>query len=61
MNEYIEPQDLIAARLYDNVPLLSLPTAEERARSRRNISQWLSYLPEDCVRSMVNGGWDRTA
>jgi hypothetical protein len=27
-------------------------------RSERNILQWMSYLPEDCIRTMIAMGWD---
>jgi hypothetical protein len=30
------------------------------ARSEHNILRWMSYLPEDCVRSMIQMGWDLT-
>jgi hypothetical protein len=30
------------------------------ARSEENILQWTSYLPEDCVRTMIEMGWDIT-
>ena len=30
------------------------------ARSQENILQWISYLPEDCVRTMIEMGWDVT-
>ena len=30
------------------------------ARSEENILQWRSYLPEDCVRTMIEMGWDIT-
>jgi hypothetical protein len=33
---------------------------EETARSEENILQWMSYLPEDCVRTMIAMGWDVT-
>jgi hypothetical protein len=29
-------------------------------RAARNIASWKSYLPEDCVITMVRMGWDRT-
>jgi hypothetical protein len=29
-------------------------------RSKRNILQWTSYLPEDCVKRMIEMGWDVT-
>jgi hypothetical protein len=34
--------------------------ARNAARSRKNISQWRSYLPEDCVDTMIRMGWDVT-
>jgi hypothetical protein len=30
------------------------------ARSRENILRWTSYLPDDCVRTMIEMGWDIT-
>jgi hypothetical protein len=27
-------------------------------RSEDNILQWMSYLPEDCIRTMITMGWD---
>jgi hypothetical protein len=30
------------------------------ARSEENILQWMSYLPEDCIRTMIQMGWDVT-
>jgi hypothetical protein len=38
------------------VPLNDADAA--RARSEENILQWMSYLPEDCVRTMIDMGWD---
>jgi hypothetical protein len=32
-----------------------IPGATERAVA--NIADWMTYLPEDCVRAMVNDGW----
>lgn len=29
-----------------------------RARSAANIAKWSTYLPPDCVQSMVRMGWD---
>jgi hypothetical protein len=34
--------------------------APDAARSEENILQWMSYLPEDCVRTMIEMGWDVT-
>jgi hypothetical protein len=27
-------------------------------RSENNVLQWMSYLPEDCVKTMIQMGWD---
>jgi len=32
----------------------------DAARSEENILQWKSYLPEDCIRTMIEMGWDVT-
>jgi hypothetical protein len=34
--------------------------AADAARSEKNIAAWNSYLPSDCVRTMVRMGWDYT-
>jgi hypothetical protein len=34
--------------------------AADARRSVKNILQWNCYLPIDCVRAMVNMGWDYT-
>jgi hypothetical protein len=37
-----------------------LPEAAQMARSARNIAQWRTCLPTDCVAAMVRQGWDRS-
>jgi hypothetical protein len=32
--------------------------APEPTRSASNIKLWSSYLPNDCVKSMIGMGWD---
>jgi hypothetical protein len=32
----------------------------DAARSDQNMLQWMSYLPEDCIRTMIAMGWDVT-
>jgi hypothetical protein len=32
-------------------------SAAAMARAEANIAQWMTYLPEDCVRAMVDHGW----
>jgi hypothetical protein len=40
---------------------IEVPANEaDTARSDRNMVQWMSYLPEDCIRSMIAMGWDVT-
>jgi hypothetical protein len=29
-------------------------------RSENNILRWMSYLPEDCIKAMIDMGWDVT-
>ena len=29
-------------------------------RSENNIFEWMSYLPEDCIKAMIAMGWDVT-
>lgn len=31
---------------------------DEIVRSENNILQWTAYLPEDCIRTMIEMGWD---
>jgi hypothetical protein len=28
--------------------------------SEKNVLQWKAYLPEDCIRTMIQMGWDVT-
>jgi hypothetical protein len=49
----VEPSDaaaVIDARLND----------ADSGRSEKNILQWMSYLPENCVKTMIGLGWDIT-
>jgi hypothetical protein len=32
----------------------------DAARSDQNMLQWMSYLPKDCIRTMIAMGWDVT-
>lgn len=44
-----------------DAPLVHVPLCKSDARrSLRNILNWNSYLPTDCVRMMVSMGWDYT-
>ena len=35
-------------------------SSADAARSEDNILRWMAYLPEDCVRTMIDMGWDIT-
>jgi hypothetical protein len=41
-------------------PVDGRTTEENTARSEENILKWMAYLPEDCIRTMINMGWDIT-
>ena len=36
------------------------PDEDDATRSRKNILQWRSFLPKDCVDTMIRMGWDFT-
>jgi hypothetical protein len=44
----------------DSAPPIDLRVNAEVVRSENNILEWMSYLPEDCVRTMITMGWDLT-
>ena len=48
-----EPSDVAA-------PVVAWVNDAEVARSEENILQWMAYLPEDCIRTMIAMGWDVT-
>ena len=48
-----EPSDIAA-------PVEAWVNDAEVARSEENILQWMAYLPEDCIRTMIAMGWDIT-
>jgi hypothetical protein len=55
-------RDLIAAlrleSLFDSAQLgFPTPTHAQTARAQANICAWRAYLPESCVSSMINDGW----
>ena len=50
------PADPSGAATPADVPL----NDADAARSEENILQWMSYLPEDCIRTMIEMGWDVT-
>ena len=40
--------------------IAALFKALEPAHSAQNIGLWKSYLPNDCVKSMIDMGWDHS-
>ena len=48
-----EPSDAAA-------PVEAQVNENDAARSEENILKWMSYLPEDCIRTMIEMGWDVT-
>ncbi len=65
MNTDAWPATAIFAALH--VRSLDSDTGSERTtfrvnsmRSLGNIRRWRSYLPEDCVDTMIKMGWDQT-
>jgi len=45
----------------EEAPLCHMSLSPEAAaRSAWNIALWRSYLPSDCVKTMIRMGWDRT-
>jgi hypothetical protein len=65
MKESAKAQEMrcmtLGRRTLHDKALVHIPLrAADAKRSVKNISQWNSYLPTDCVRTMVRMGWDYT-
>ena len=63
MNTYTQaPQRVFIDLLGGQSAALSMDAQNDPdvARSKRNIQQWMAYLPEDCIRTMIQMGWDVT-
>ena len=58
-SEYPPPLHRDVSSFNEALLLVPLRAADAR-RSARNISLWNSYLPTECVRTMVRMGWDYT-
>jgi hypothetical protein len=41
-------------------PVVVQVNEDDAALSEENILKWMSYLPEDCIRTMIDMGWDVT-
>ena len=42
----------------DAVLAIGAQADDDVERSESNILQWMSYLPEDCIKTMIAMGWD---
>lgn len=51
---------LLPGSIHGQAPARTPSRAAGIARSAKNILEWNSYLPLDCVKTMVRMGWDRT-
>jgi hypothetical protein len=57
------PPQRVSVELSTEPPGATLPVRTndaDVARSKENILRWMSYLPDDCVRTMIEMGWDIT-
>jgi hypothetical protein len=65
METYSKVPQRVFAELFAEPPDVTAPVGAwvndtDVARSEENILQWMSYLPEDCIRTMIAMGWDVT-
>ena len=42
----------------DAVLSIDAQADDDIRRSEDNILQWMAYLPEDCIKTMIAMGWD---
>jgi hypothetical protein len=57
----VQDFDQVPGEPSEAVTPLDVPVDErDAARSKENIAQWTAYLPEDCVSTMIQMGWDVT-
>jgi hypothetical protein len=63
MDTYTQVPQRVFIDLLVELPATSSMDAQsdaDVARSERNVLQWMAYLPEDCIRTMIQMGWDVT-
>jgi hypothetical protein len=65
MKTYTQAQQQASVELQTEPPDVPAPVqmrdyGADAARSEENILQWMSYLPEDCVETMIQMSWDVT-
>lgn len=58
--DQILPQSFLEGSSESSDAILPIDARAEDGirRSEDNILQWMSYLPEDCIRTMILMGWD---
>ena len=63
----METDALSPLQFFLDIPLVptDIPAAkdvnyDDVERSENNILRWMSYLPEDCIKAMIDMGWDVT-
>jgi hypothetical protein len=49
-----------ASRLAGRLDLSSGNTDIDIAHSEENVLNWMEYLPQDCIETMIRMGWDCT-
>jgi hypothetical protein len=56
------PQRVFVDLLEDFAAISALDAQNDAdiARSEKNVLRWMAYLPEDCIRTMIQMGWDVT-
>jgi hypothetical protein len=65
MESYMNIDPSIFAASHEQLCLCTSEIAEwaigvRSLRSQENVLRWRTYLPEDCVNTMIKMGWDRT-
>jgi hypothetical protein len=63
MDTYTQAPQRVFVDLLEGLSATSSMDAQsdaDVARSEKNLLQWMAYLPEDCIRTMIQMGWDVT-
>jgi hypothetical protein len=63
MDTYTQAPQRVFVDLLGGLSAASLMDAQndaDVARSEQNVLEWMAYLPEDCIRTMIQMGWDVT-
>jgi len=57
MGTYAPPRQPIGPSVPVTEGSDALHSTEEIARAEEKIAEWREYLPEDCVKAMIQRGW----